>query len=250
MTLDYLEDLTKTSSLEALWSMHTDWMAAYGFDRLIYGYTSTRTENSLGDFEDFMVLSNHDSGYLDRFFGEGLYFNGPMTNWSLNNNGACSWAWAADRAERGLLSKDESHVHQINETMGVTAGYTISFPTNSSRAKAAISITAKRGMSQSDVDEIWQQSGKTIELVNNVANLKIMSLPYEFPKRALTDRQREVLEWVGNGKTIQDIAQLIGRTPATVEKHLRLARESLNVQTTAQALLKASFMKQIYKSDP
>lgn len=249
MTLDYLKDLTQTTSLEALWSMHTDWMAAYGFDRLIYGFTSFRTESSLGDSDDFMVLSNHDQGYLERFFKEKLYFNGPMAGWSLNNNGACSWSWAADRAQRGLLTKDESHVQQINEAMGVTAGYTISFPTNSSRTKAAISITAKRGMSQDDVDEIWRHNGKTIELVNNVAHLKILSLPYEYPKRALTDRQREVLEWVGNGKTIQDIAQLIERTPATVEKHLRLARESLNVQTTAQALLKASFMKQIYKSE-
>ena len=76
-----------------------------------------------------------------------------------------------------------------------------------------------------------------------------MSLPYEHPRRALTERQREVLEWVGDGKTIQDIATLMNRKPATVEKHLRLARESLNVETTAQALLKASFLKQIYKPE-
>lgn len=247
MTLDYIEKLTNTSSLEALWDMHTDWMAGFGFDRLIYGYTSFRTEGSLGDFDDFMVLSNHDRDYLERFLGEGLYFNGPMTKWTLNNNGACSWSWAAERSQNNLLTANEAHVHQINETMGVTAGYTISFPSNSSRTKAAISITAKRGMSQDDVDEVWKCNGQAIELCNNVANLKILSLPYENPKRALTDRQREVLEWVGDGKTIQDIALLIERTPATVEKHLRLARVSLNVQTTAQALLKASFLKQIYK---
>jgi LuxR family transcriptional regulator len=35
-------------------------------------------------------------------------------------------------------------------------------------------------------------------------------------------------------------------TPATVEKHLRLARESLDVETTAQAVLKASFQNQIF----
>jgi LuxR family transcriptional regulator len=54
------------------------------------------------------------------------------------------------------------------------------------------------------------------------------------------------LEWVGDGKTTQDIAVLMGLTSATVEKHLRLARESLAVETTAQAVLKASFQNQMF----
>jgi len=31
-----------------------------------------------------------------------------------------------------------------------------------------------------------------------------------------------------------------------VEKHLRLARENLNVETTAQAVLKAAFLNQMF----
>ena len=64
--------------------------------------------------------------------------------------------------------------------------------------------------------------------------------------RKLTGRQREALEWVGEGKTTQDIATIMGLTQATVEKHLRLAREALGVETTAQAVLKASYQNQIF----
>ncbi|MEP3034604.1 MAG: sigma factor-like helix-turn-helix DNA-binding protein, partial [Pseudoruegeria sp.] len=46
--------------------------------------------------------------------------------------------------------------------------------------------------------------------------------------------------------TTQEIAQIMGLTAATVEKHLRLAREVLDVETTAQAVLKASFNNQIF----
>ncbi|GAA6165304.1 hypothetical protein NBRC116590_30080 [Pelagimonas sp. KU-00592-HH] len=249
MSLDYIEALTNAHSLEALWDMHTACMADYGFDRLIYGYTNFRTDASLGSEDDFMVLSNHDRDYLDRFLGDGLYFSGPMMRWALNNTGACSWSWVAEQIENGRLSDHEMKVFRINAEMGVTAGYTISFPTISSRTKGAMAMTARRGMSQKDVDDIWERDGRFIELINNIAHLKILSLPYEYPKRALTKRQREVLEWVGDGKTIQDIATLIDRTPATVEKHLRLAREALDVETTAQALLKASFLHQIYKPE-
>jgi len=62
----------------------------------------------------------------------------------------------------------------------------------------------------------------------------------------LTKRQREVLQWVGDGKTTQDIAILLDLTSATIEKHLRLAREALDVETTAQAVLKAAFLNQMF----
>jgi LuxR family transcriptional regulator len=51
---------------------------------------------------------------------------------------------------------------------------------------------------------------------------------------------------VADGKTIQDTATIMGLNPATIEKHLRLARDSLDVDTTAQAILKASSQNQFF----
>lgn len=247
--LDYIDSLTKAQTQETLWDMHTEMMAHFGFDRLIYGYTGYRTHASLGDMDDFTILSNHDPEYLEQFLGNGLYFNGPMMRWVLNNTGACSWRWIVEQNQCDKLTETERDVIAFNTQMNVTAGYSISFPTVSSRSKGALALTARADLTQDDVDAIWETHGDFIELSSQIAHLKLLSLPYEHPSRGLTGRQREVLEWVGDGKTIQDIATLLNRTPATVEKHLRLAREALNVETTAQALLKASFLKQIYKPD-
>jgi DNA-binding CsgD family transcriptional regulator len=57
------------------------------------------------------------------------------------------------------------------------------------------------------------------------------------------------LQRVGDGKTTQDIAILLELTPATIQKHLRLAREALDVETTAQAVLKAAFYNQMFILD-
>ena len=84
--------------------------------------------------------------------------------------------------------------------------------------------------------------------MNNVFHLKQLTLACS-GARELTQRQREVLQWVGDGKTAQDIALLMGLTAATVEKHLRLAREALDVETTAQAVLKAAFYNQMFTID-
>lgn len=244
-----LNALLNAPSIEELWGKHTHRMAQYGFDRLIYGYTRYRTATSLGDPDDFVLLSNQSSAYLDVFIGDGLYFHAPMVRWALDNEGACSWSVLARMIETETLTAGERKVIAFNQGMGVTAGYSISFKSVSPRTKGAIALTAREGLSQDEVDAIWARHGEDIILLNNLAHLRILSLPYTGPGRTLTRRQKEVLGWVGDGKTIQDIALLLGLTPATVEKHLRLARAALSVETTAQAVLKAAFQNQMFVLD-
>ncbi len=242
----HLEAITDAQSLEELWLLHSERMADYGFDRLIYGLTHYRSGYSLGDPNDFLILTTHKPEYIEPFINDGFYFHAPMVKWALEHEGACSWSLMADMVESGTLTNSEMRVVEFNRKMGVTAGYTISFKSVSQRSKGATALTAREGLSQEEVDAIWEQHGRDIILANNVAHLKITSLPYTPPTRSLTKRQREALQWVGDGKTTQDIAILMGLTAATVEKHLRLARESLNVETTAQAVLNAAFQNQMF----
>jgi len=242
-------DLLNAPGIEELWDMHTSLMADYGFDRLIYGYTRYRTATSLGDPDDFVLLTNHKPDYTDVFVGEGLFFHAPMVRWALENDGACSWSVMHEMARTGTMTGPERKVLEFNLAKGVKAGYAISFKSISPRTKGAIALTARPGLSQDEVDGIWARHGDDIIVLNTITHLRILSLPYTAPGRTLTKRQREVLGWVGDGKTIQDIALLLDLTSATVEKHLRLARDSLNVETTAQAVLKAAFQNQMFILD-
>ena len=144
------------------------------------------------------------------------------------------------------LTDAKRRVLEFNYAMGVTAGYTVSFKSVSVRSKGAIALTAKRGLGQGDIDAVSKEHGRDIHLINNITHLKILTLSYITAAGSLTKRQREALEWVGDGKTMQDTAMLMGLTAATVEKHLRLARDTLAVDTTAQAVLKASFSNQMF----
>ncbi len=243
---EYLNFLSYTKTLEELWDAHCRQMAEYGFDRLLYGYTRFRTETSLGDPEDFVILSNHCNDYLDGFLHSGLYFHAPMLKWALENEGAASWRMISEMMSSGNMTERERQVYEFNKSKGVTVGFTISFNSVSMRSKGAISMASYGDRTQDDVDAIWDEHGDDILLMNNMAHLKILTLPYSAPNRVLTKRQREALQWVGDGKTTQDIALLMGLTSATVEKHLRLAREALSVETTAQAVLKASLQNQMF----
>ncbi|MBE0413423.1 LuxR family transcriptional regulator [Yoonia sp.] len=244
----HLVDLTNAQSVEELWSLQTSKMNSFGFDRLIYGFTQYRTTKSLGDPQDWILLSTQTPAYMRVFIDCGLYFDAPMIRWALANSGACSWSWLKEMSDANKLSDRERRVLEFNRKMNVIAGYTISFKSISPRAKGAIALTAKPGLTQDMVDEMWAEHGDAIVVMNNVMHLKLLTLPY-FGNRRLTKRQREVLEWVADGKTTQDIAVLLGLTAATVEKHLRLARRALGVETTAQAVLKLALHNQMFIMD-
>ncbi|MGV6813328.1 MAG: helix-turn-helix transcriptional regulator [Brevirhabdus sp.] len=246
MIVDYLSDIFEADSLEEVWSLHTALMAGFGFDRLLYGFTRYKTENSFGALQDALTLSNHSKEYLDKYLGESLYLNGPIVRWLRDNNGAVSWGWIDEQLAKGALSKKEIDVHNVNVKMGLVAGYTIAFKDISNRAKGGIGLCARAGLTQAEVDDIWVKHGKAITVANNAMHLKITQLPFNGQRRPLTPRQKEVLEWVADGKTMQDIAIIMDLTSATVEKHLRLARENLDAETTTQAVMKASTQNQIF----
>ncbi len=240
---DYLEELLRFDRVEEVWPFHMDAMANYGFDRALYGFSRHRYSPGQLERDDFFMLSNHSKEYLEPFVERRMYFHAPMVRWSVENVGACSWGWMATNL--GSLTAEEQKVLEFNRSHNVVAGYSISFKDVSPRSKGAIGLVAKAGMTQDDVDALWDEHGRDVLLMNQIAHLRITTLPF-ISNQTLTPRQREVLEWVGEGKTTQDIATILGVSGATVEKHLRLARECLEAETTAQAVLKASFQNQIF----
>jgi DNA-binding CsgD family transcriptional regulator len=52
---------------------------------------------------------------------------------------------------------------------------------------------------------------------------------------ALTPRETEVLSWLSKGKTNRDIADILGMSPRTVNKHLEHIFEKLGVETRTAA---------------
>jgi DNA-binding response OmpR family regulator/DNA-binding CsgD family transcriptional regulator len=60
--------------------------------------------------------------------------------------------------------------------------------------------------------------------------------PAEFPRElGLTAREGEVLSWLAKGKTNRDIAQILGLSPRTVDKHLEQIYSKLGVENRTAA---------------
>jgi DNA-binding NarL/FixJ family response regulator len=64
--------------------------------------------------------------------------------------------------------------------------------------------------------------------------------PARLRAASLTPRETEVLSWLAKGKTNRDIADILGMSPRTVNKHLEHIFEKLGVETRAAAAALAS----------
>jgi DNA-binding CsgD family transcriptional regulator len=245
--LPLLARIADAVAVGPVWDAATGYFAGLGFGRVNYGYTRFLSARSIGNPEDAVFLTTGDEDYARRYFAGGLYARTPAFRWAQENTGACTWTWVQEALERGALSEAEAVAVRQNVAMGVTAGITVSFPENSSRAKGALGLIADPGLDHAAVDRIWAAHQQELLAVANMMHLKIVNLPNPTRRRSLTQRQREALEWVADGKTTQDVAVLMNVSPAMVEKHLRLAREALNVETTAQAVAKAALLNMIFQ---
>ncbi len=242
--LERLERLILAETIDDVWTMLVEYMAEYSFDRLMYGLSYEAGTNEFVSLDDMLILSNHPTSYHDKFLGDGHHRNSPMLSWARTNTGP--YLWSNVEKNFAKLSTEQRTAFEVNRQMGIVAGVTISFGATPPCGRSAMGMTARAGVTQDQVDATWEEHGRTILLLCNVAHLKIVTLPRTHMERKLTPRQRAVLRLVGAGKTAPEIARLMGVSTVTVEKHLRLAREGLGVETSAQALLKAAIQSQIF----
>tara|TARA_B100000678_G_scaffold75577_1_gene62194 strand:- start:33333 stop:34067 length:735 start_codon:yes stop_codon:yes gene_type:complete len=55
-------------------------------------------------------------------------------------------------------------------------------------------------------------------------------------KTQLTDRQKEVLYWISKGKTDSEMSEILRIARPTVNRHVEMAKEALNVRSRAEAV--------------
>jgi DNA-binding CsgD family transcriptional regulator len=76
-----------------------------------------------------------------------------------------------------------------------------------------------------------------VHMHDNVMSSNLSMSALHLP--ALSVREREILQWVAEGKSQQDIGDILAISHRTVEVHLRSARSKLGALSTAQAVGRA-----------
>lgn len=240
--LRFVSRAAQCGESEELWQLFCARMKDYGFDRLVYAITHL-FDADIADPSSWVVLHTHDEGYARRLFGGGGMLRGTrIADWAFTETGILLWSRYDELPPQDPTA--EFRLRELDRAYRVCAGVTVSFPPLPRRTKGVLSLTAKPGFDQHRIDRMWRERAAEIEAQLHVFHLRFLTLP--FGPYKLTARQRQVLELVACGHTTHHMAEELELTPATIDKHLKLARETLGVATTAQAVLKASLFNQIF----
>jgi len=227
------------------WSVLRDFCLDCGFEHAVFGTNRLHGIEKLGAAENSYVLSDLSGPIVDALWRQTGFGTTSAAQWAEQSTGPVSPIDPATKNPAEPLYFQEADAGPIST--GVTSGYLVALHKSNTRARSLFGVFNFGGL-QSEADAIWQDHGAQIEALATIFNLKAGSLPLPIKKRKLTTRQIEVLSWMGAGKTMQETATILGISPATVEKHLRQARDTLGVSTTTQAVLLAQINGQIFSN--
>ena len=176
------------------------------------------------------ILSTHVLDRVRAHHDSGFYLKTPEYRWVLENVGAVSWGWPKSERAAGSLSPAEcAATNALNAERRHGSG-------RNQRRRSGGSRSALAKDRPRDPGHL------------NIAHFKICQMPLPVGRATLSPRQREVLDWIADCKTLQDISILTGLSLSTVEKHFRSTRDTLEAETTAQAIAKAAFLNQMFAS--
>ena len=64
---NFLFKMSAAKDTDELWNLLLKGLDYYDFDLFLYGFLRFRTGTSVGDPNDFLILSNHHIDYLESF---------------------------------------------------------------------------------------------------------------------------------------------------------------------------------------
>lgn len=244
--IEHLSMLIRADNMEEAWATAVASFRALGLAEVIYGYSPDARGAVLGSVDDFLILSTLHRDRISELVARGFHTQSVTFNWAMRHAGVASWSMPVEAAglPAGFVQRPEAL--GFFAANGIVSGVSVGFASTRTRGAAALALIAPPEVTQAQVDAWLPGVREALFVIGSVAHRALSGLPWPRPNGDLTERQREVLEWVAEGKTTADIALILGLRPATVEKHLRLARQCLGVETTAHALVKATFLNQVF----
>ena len=206
-----------------------------GFDSFVY---ALRVPTNFSNAQVIM-LDGYPEGWVKRYFEVAYYESDPVMAWCIREilpirwsdlvlePGSAAEAMMLDAAEYGLRDGVTMPVHSPQGELGILS---LSLDAPPERARV-----------------ITETALPIIQLLAthlHQAVRRLGCLSQEVDSN-LTMRERECLTWAADGKTSNEIAQLLGITDNTVNFHLNNAMQKLDVVSRQHAIGKASFQRLI-----
>ena len=183
-----------------------------------------------------MLISSYPKTWTGRYFRLGYQQLDPVVLRAKVERDLFSWGGVAStpagsRAQRQFF--DEA------TTFGIRSGITVPIRGGFGRTATFTFATSDREIDLDRFAVEWKDIIYQVGLyfhVHVATKLDAAFVARQFIGNELTQRERQCLAWTAQGKTVADVAALVGIAPRTVIFHLENARRKLSADSIAQCV--------------
>lgn len=232
-TIAFLERCDHHLSVTSLIADFSSVLSAFGFKY----FMMTRLPATGEDAEPYVLAHSWPVEWLNRYRERNYFWHDPVSAFSLSNAKPFSWKEARLASRRTATNRQ---LASEASSLGLADG--IGFPMGDPRSvQAVVSLASNHPVDLAAV------SRHMLHLACLHAELRAVELHEAKAMKfgQLTEREREVLRWIANGKSYDDTGQILSISERTVKEHLAHSRQKLNASTTTHAVAKAMKGRQI-----
>jgi DNA-binding CsgD family transcriptional regulator len=226
--------IERARSVEDLYAWLGDFSEAVGFDYFSYFAFDPRRCGD-GAFGNPMRSTTYPSQWRDHYLSRGYQHHDPL----LLSGGTMRHSFTWDSGEyASRLEGKAQRMFEEARAFGVRGGVTIPiYGPGGDRGLLSLSGRASGAI----LTAIVREHLPVLYLVAHQAHAAMMErlAPPAHDEIRLTVQERECLAWTLRGKTAWEVAQIIGRSRATVNFHLQKSLRKLGVSSKHQAATKA-----------
>jgi LuxR family quorum sensing-dependent transcriptional regulator len=175
---------------------------------------------------------------MEHYTKSNYYQSDPVAAWCRNTLNPFEWSEVPIDSER---CPEAVEVMDAARDYGLKKGFLVPI-LRSSGFQACVTMAGER-------PDYEPRAKQAIHLMSMYAHARCAALVSgdggRFRQRTLTDRERDVLAWVAEGKSSWEIGEILGVTERTVNFHADQARKKLDAVTRPHAVSNLSQLSEL-----
>jgi DNA-binding CsgD family transcriptional regulator len=228
---DYVEKANAASSIDELFSVYLKAVGRHGLDRALFALITDHSD--IGKPAGIGVIHNFPQDWMAHYFEQGYDRIDPVPIYGASQFGAYKWDEVPQRMD---LTKTQQRCLNLGIEAGLNHGVaTFLRGIRNQVAGVSLASSEKKDAFDGKIDLITAYSNHfyaKYRLMHEIRDPEPVNL-------FLTPQEKEILEWVAEGKKDFEVGEIMMISEATVNFHMRNIMKKTNSHNRVTAVVKA-----------
>lgn len=230
---DFIHLTRGAQNHDELFAMFQATLGRYGYDKVVF--TIVRDIDLGPQYSRHGVMQNYPEAWHNHYMASGYELIDPVRVYVTQTQEVFAWTSLEEKLG-GLTAKQKLCLNEAAE-VGIRNGICAA-TTNSLTSLAGIAAATTEKIDAAHIEfDLFEAYCR--QFYKSFKRLALQDAPLQVQNIALSDREREILNWVALGKTDEEIREILAINIGTVRFHTQAIFRKLDVHNRPYAVLKA-----------